>query len=425
MLKITLNRTKIDRLILGLMVLQLVLLGFCGLNNVVNKLLTATILGWVVLQRVRIRHIFFLSAGSLIVLYMISSIATVELNMSHVMQNFTMQIYPFVYAYFFWYLCDENPNILDEFIQKAFKWINLVAVMNAGAVVIQIFFPGVIEGIHTVDKTLFVDTLSGFFEYGVSHVLCMYMVFVIIYNYAYIGRMESVRKRRAVRIYNGLLIVLSILLGVLYDNKAILLMLAVSLMAYALIANSARVFLRLFFGIGWAAVGLMLCFLFVKPVWELIAKIIALGIADLKRIISSSTIVAGGGERIAIIAHALTQPASYFLGKGWGASHLYSAGYLGFAHFGQSDLGSILTLGGIWYLLVIINYYYQLMLRIVSVQMVVQYKYITLVVLMVIMVSLLYTQPFTRSDVLLCMIFIMLVFRMKIQDIKKAEQEHE
>ena len=65
------------------------------------------------------------------------------------------------------------------------------------------------------------------------------------------------------------------------------------------------------------------------------------------------------------------------------------------------------------------------MLRIVSGQMVVRYKYITLVVLMVIMVSLLYTQPFTRSDILLCMIFIMLVFRMKIQDMKKAEEKYE
>ena len=113
MLKITLNQTKIDRLILGLMVLQLVLLGFFGLNNVVNKLLTVAILVWVILQRVRIRHIFFLSAGSMVVLYVISSIATVELNMSYVTQNFAMQIYPFVYAYFFWYVWCRRSECFD------------------------------------------------------------------------------------------------------------------------------------------------------------------------------------------------------------------------------------------------------------------------------------------------------------------------
>ena len=420
MLKITLNQTKIDRLILGLMVLQLVLLGFFGLNNVVNKLLTVAILVWVILQRVRIRHIFFLSAGSMVVLYVISSIATVELNMSYVTQNFAMQIYPFVYAYFFWYLCDENPDVLDRFIQKTFKWANLVAVMNIVVVAIQILFPGVIEGVHTVDKTLFVDTLSGLFEYSAAHTLCMYIVFVIIYNGAYVGRMEIGRKRRAVRVYNGLLVALAILLGLMYDNKAILLLLPVVWLSYRIIENRHRVFAQVIFCFGAISIGLMLCYLFLKPVWELISKFIAFN--DIIQALSKDNVTLGSGERIGIIMHAFTQPSTYFLGKGWGSSHIYSEDYWGFAHFGQSDAGSILALGGIWYLIVSINYYYRMMLRLITSKTIAQYTYIKVAVLLVLLVTLLYTQPFTRSDILLCMILIILVFRMKIQDNQKAEE---
>lgn len=401
------------------MVLQLVLLGFFGLNNMANKLLTVAILAWVILQRVRITHIFFLSAGSMIFLYVLSSVATVELKMSYVTQNFAMQIYPFVYAYFFWYLCDENPMVLDEFIRKAFKWINLVAVMNIAAVAIQIFFPGVIEGVHTVDRTLFVDTLSGFFEYGVSHVLCMYMVFVIAYNWSYISHLESVRKRRALRFYNNLVVILLILLGLLYDNKAILLMLLVALLSYWIIENRRRLILRLAFGISVTTICLMLCYLFVKPVWEWIAELLLHN--HFSQTFSAYNIATGSGERIAIIIKALSQPSTYFGGKGWGSSHVYSSGYLGFEHFGQSDLGSILTLGGIWYLLVSINYYYQVMLRIISGKIVMRYRYIKTIVLLVLLTALIYAQPFTRSDILLCMILLTLAFRMKIHDMKKME----
>ena len=413
MRKLRLNVNKMDRLILCLLMLQLFFLGFLGLTPIMNKIMTVLILGWIFLRRKAPDPLVFLNICCLAAFFVISAICSSRFDVSNGVRNFVTQLYPFVYAYFFYYLCENNPDLLDDVLAKGFPWFNLALIANYIALYFQIFYPGKLVAVHTIaDKSLFVDTLSGFFSYSYTHVLCMFLCFMVIYNTGYAKKTAKSRVQKAIYVYTGIIFASCIVLAVLYDNKAILYILPVCMYLYSVIADRGNIYAKkFFFGILIVFASMAAC-TWIPALRNFVIESFFRRILEMLSDLFGGNLTLGSSERLAMIGYALMHPRTYLFGTGWGSSYIYDSGYLGFVHFGQSDFGSFLILGGIWYSFLSFVFYYRIYVRIVKGNQPHMRLWPRIVILMLHLLCILYTQTNSNPEIQLSLILVMLAFRL-------------
>ena len=122
----------------------------------------------------------------------------------------------------------------------------------------------------------------------------------------------------------------------------------------------------------------------------------------------------GSTERIAIIMFALEKPSTWIIGTGFGSSFIYESGYMGFVHFGQADLGSILILGGIWYLIIQVIFYFKGFCLVSDCEGMKNTRKIELMIVIILLLVLTYTKCFSRTNVISSLILIILALRNRI-----------
>ena len=106
-------------------------------------------------------------------------------------------------------------------------------------------------------------------------------------------------------------------------------------------------------------------------------------------------------------------------GKGLGTAKLYTSGYCGFAHFGQSDLGSALMLGGMAFTIAMITYYCFIICDITSTRKK-DYPNILSFILLI-LCFMLFIQCISRTNLMMVILMILMTF----QFMRRKENEDE
>ncbi|MCR5213892.1 MAG: hypothetical protein K6E10_05715 [Eubacterium sp.] len=135
--------------------------------------------------------------------------------------------------------------------------------------------------------------------------------------------------------------------------------------------------------------------------------------------------ISGSGERVALVVYALKNPDTWILGEGFSHAGLYQAKIHGFKHFGQSSLGAFLILGGVWYTIVITGLYTKIFINLIGGKI---KSVISIGAILVFAFLMIYTQTFTRTNIMTALVLIMLAFGMRQRQfygVKYQENIHE
>lgn len=421
----------IDTILLTMMYLQLVILEFFGYGPILNKIVSMLILFRIICLKGKQSQVILMRACGLIVLYVLSSLLSDPLVYTNVWSNFLMQLYPFIYAYYIYFLCKNRPKYVNSMLEKCFFIFNIVMVINIAVMCIQIATPYSISAVNlndTGNKIIFYeDLISGLFAYSSTHVVCLFTIFVILYNLAYRKKINNPILRNILSLYNGMLTVISIFISLNNDNKAFFLLFPLSILVYwfsdashALRKKMNRAVLFL------CAFPILIAglYIFVSPFREFLDD----NVLRLFDMIHGAVFVGnstnGSKERISMIYDAITRSSTWLLGTGFGSNHLYKSGYLGYNHFGQADLGAMLFLGGIWYTVLLFSCYLKMSMGIICGTNRKANKLLTICVFAILLSTMTYTQCFTRTNTVTSLMLIILALRLKYQNQLGMEQQN-
>lgn len=405
----------IDKSILLLMYLQLVILEFCGLGRSLNKVVCGIILVRILFAKGKLWKTGYICAGLLSCIFALNLFAGEEFVFSNAKSTFLMLLYPIIYTYYIVFLCKNKSYILDECFDKCFWLFNFTMIVNIVVMLIQIFIPYSIEAV--VDEAYVIsyyeDTISGLFQYASTHVVCLFTVFICLYNISYIKKMGTRNLKSILVVYIFIIVFVSYYIAINNNNKALFLLLPLIIFLYWA-AGKMDVGRKIVYILG---VGLLL-FLMIKIGYTFISSVQMFfddNIFNLLKMIQNANGLGshakGSNERIAIIGYALALPRVWLFGTGFGSTGIYSSGYHGFYHFGQADFGSVLLLGGIWFSLLIFIYYYKSFMSIIDPVCVKNKKLLKSIVCMILLSTAIYTQCYTRTSVMQVLLLIIFTFR--------------
>lgn len=398
-----------DKLILYLILVQVLILEFLGLGRYANWIILALILVRLVLSRWRLFDVP--TAPLFAVLAVILLFGWALGGSSSVLQsNALMIVYPAIYSLYLYLLCVNRRGCLESFLTHVTPLLNVALVINLAAMMVQLNSPGSIVAYHDASQEIsfYEDTVSGFFAYASTHTIALYTTLVLLLNIA------AVRRRRAMglsvtalRVYNIALIVVSFAIATLNDNKALFVFLPMVLLVllFGDIATGRLKPSVALVGILLAGISLVLVYALV-PALQIFITDQYFSLFEMtasSRDIGSSA--NGSNERIAILAYALGIPSTWGVGLGIGASGLYAAGYLGFRHFGQADMGSFLVLFGVWFATAYIWLFVRESSVLVRDSSSKHKAALYILLSCVVVMAMIYTQPFSNVDECICMFF--------------------
>ena len=250
----------------------------------------------------------------------------------------------------------KSSNKIDFHIlfSRFFVFINVLWLLNLIIVSIQV------QGNSFMIKQQWLqlnpyykDHCSGLFGYNGTHGLTVFSIFVMYFNLRVAENKELKNNKRGL-LYGFIILTEIWMLYVsrLNDNMAYFMILPLFVLLYfyfrirresknirtrisKIIKNSILIVLIVIIALIIPAIRE---FVFVK-VYERINMFLFTDIYEVR----------GSNERLAIVIQSLQNGKGFFWGEGLGVMRFASEGYGGFIHFGLSDIGPFILLGGIWF----------------------------------------------------------------------------
>lgn len=412
----------IDIALLALIYFQLVILEFLGYRLILNKIVVVLILFRLIFLAGRQSQVILARACGLMVLYILSSLLSDTFVFANVQSNFLMQFYPFVYAYYIYFICKNRPALIDSLLEKCFLLFNITMIINLIVMSIQIAIPYSINAVNlndTKNKLVFYeDLISGLFAYSSTHVVCLFTIFITLYNLAYRKKIHNHILRNILTLYCVVLTAMAIIIALNNDNKALFLLFPLAILVYWL-GDSSHVLRkkmnRIVLLLCIIPIMLCVCYMIIPAFREFLDKNVFSLFDIMYDAVSMGNSANGSKERISMIFDAITTPSTWFLGTGFGSNYLYKSGYLGYNHFGQADLGAFLFLGGIWYVILQFSCYLRMAMGIICGVNRKGNTILTICVFAILFCTMAYTQCFTQTNTVTSLLLIILALRMKYQ----------
>lgn len=309
-------------------------------------------------------------------------------------------------------MCHNKTKFIDKVMDKCFWIFNLTLLINFVVLYMQINFPYSIIATTTANEIdFYLDLCSGLFTYGGTHVLNLFTCFIAVYNFAFASKLKNLNRKHALIIYNIIIIGISLFISTFNDNKAMFILLPVIIAIYFYSCKktqSARIDRIL-----KTIITIPLLIILLYQVSPEIKSFIDDNFLSLNTMINESVNIGneanGSNERIAMIKYALDDVETYLFGKGFATVGLYTEGFEGFNHFGQADFGTLLNLGGIWFVIVLFYSYYRMIMKIVDKKN--KNVIASVGIFCFLMFVFAYTQAFTAKDLCLALILIALAFK--------------
>lgn len=407
----------VDYSLLLLMYLQLVILEFFGYGQTLNKVIAILILARVLFMSGKQWKYGLLCGSGLGTLYILSLLFGDSFVFSNAQSNFLMLLYPFIYTYYIVFMCKNRPYIIDKLLENCFWVFNITMIVNIIVLLMQIFVPYSVNAVIADSNEIgfYEDTISGLFRYASTHVVCLFTIFIILYDISYIKRIQKKGIRIIIWILVAVMSLISFFIAANSDNKAFFLLLPLLIFAFWFsdkMSVTSR-FLKVVSFFLIVPIIIMLLYSFNNDIRTFIDDYFLKTFNLIMNAHSLGASANGSNERIAILPFSLSRVSTWITGTGFGSSYIYSSGYLGFNHFGQADLGSILILGGIWFAVFLMVYYIKGFVIIIGRQSRMNSRVLKFSLFVILFCTAVYTQCFTRTNTMSVLILIMLAFRVR------------
>lgn len=398
----------IDTILLSIMFAQLIILEFFGFGGTMNKLLAILLIARMIFYPHKRKNYIGELSVLIIFLFVFNLLFTGMGRTDIIKTNFLVIFYPYIYMCFVCFLCKQRPEYMNSLTKRMIIPLNIIMVVNIVVLILQIQYPNLISAVITTKEIdYYEDTVSGLFEYGSTHIVCLFTTAVVLFNFSVIKKLKGKKTGKLLAFVTLLIVVFIFGISTFNDNKAIYVILPIALLLFWLAqikSNYKRIarIVLILIGIVMACILSKDFYAFLDDnvfnVYKMSAEAWNLG-----------TQANGSNERIAIIMFALAKLSTWLCGTGFGNSAVYAEGYLGFKHFGQADLGSIMILGGIWFTIVLIYTYIKMLNTIAKDNK--KNKWVGLGIAVIFILSIIYTQCITRTNSVSCQILIALAYR--------------
>ena len=269
-----------------------------------------------------------------------------------------------IYLAYFGYLINKYYSQLLNMNGRLLQIFNFVWLINIIIIVIQVLTHGLMVSPATGGAEIIEDTYSGLFGPKSTHAVALFTTFVAMINLRAVLMEPSCKSVRLYLLRFTTVVILSLVVAGLNDNKALFLLMPVGLSVEIVISicclqRNRRTVIK---ALAVTIVGVFLLVCAISPLREKVGVLCKYFISTIARAIRPGAYSNGSDERIAIIARALSMPSSWLVGLGFGSGGMYQEGFCGFGHFGQSDFGSLVILGGLWFYLSITAVYVRVFL---------------------------------------------------------------
>ncbi len=213
-------------------------------------------------------------------------------------------------------------------------------------------------------SSLYADHCSGLFGSCGTHKLSLFAVFMLVYNLDFARKISSSYRKKGMYIYIFVTNMWMLYISTLNDNKTLFIIMPFYLLSYYIIQTTNETVvknLNKLIKLIPSVILLVVATIFILNAVPTLASYIQDYIieAGMKFVTLGKNGGRGSIERITIAIDALKSKYGWLLGKGLGASATLEANgkYLGYVHFGMSSIGTMITLGGIWFYLSVCLFY--------------------------------------------------------------------
>ena len=335
------------------------------------------------------------------------------------MRTITTTTMLFVYLSF---MCKYRRDFIAKFFKKKKRLFNIYMVLNVPILVLQLSGHTELSGRHpeSLTNTFSADLVSGLFGYNGTGLLTMYFCFLMLYNFVQY-KCEYIKQKKVFILYNILLLGFVSFVAANSDNKALFVLAPLFLIVYLVVfqVNLYRNILRKVRSLfRYVVKGICICGIFIVVLQPAIGTIDLISdiIEKSQFGLTNANAAYGSAERLGTIVYALNNPSIRWYGSGI-AKHGWQESYgLGFAHFGISDFGSFLCLGGILFVLLLICFLLAVY-RTVFKDKIARYTFFVLTIIV-----LIYTQPMTVVSLTCSWIFFVFTTVMGCESIKEKRK---
>lgn len=324
--------------------------------------------GWLLVSSKRIQRSVLQNPMAIQLLF--SLVCFIALNIlymgtgAYLSYNLIQIVRPIVILCGIFYIGKEKNNIISDFLERNFKLLNLMWVVNLFVLGLQVAGTGfMIKASWMAANGFYEDNCTGLFGGSSTHVVMLFTIFITIYNLEVgINRFTAEWKKKAFYVYIFGTLGLMLLFSTLNDNTAMFVFTPIFLAWYylhKLKVVDTSLFNKIFDILKYVFLALILLFVlqFIPGVSDFINTTVMNKIEGVINFEDTNGL--GSVERLAIASDALNRGFGWKLGQGLGTWNIMGGRYAGFLHFGLSSVGSFIYLMGIWgYLIITILYAY-------------------------------------------------------------------
>lgn len=325
--------------------------------------------GWLVIASRRVQRT--VRQNPIAILLLLSLACFIMLNIlytgtgTYLSYNLIQIIRPIVILCGIFYIGQEKNNIICDFLNRNFKLLNLMWVVNLFVLGLQVAGTGfMIKASWMAANSFYEDNCTGLFGGSSTHVVMLFTIFITIYNLEFgVNRFKADWKKKVFYFYIFGTLGLMLLFSTLNDNTAMFVFTPLFLVwfyLHKLKIVDTSLFNKVLDVLKYVFLALILLFVlqFIPGISDFINTTVVNKIDGVINFENTNGL--GSVERLAIASDALNRGFGWKWGQGLGAWNITGGGrYAGFLHFGLSSVGSFIYLIGIWgYLIVTAVYAY-------------------------------------------------------------------
>ena len=250
-----------------------------------------------------------------------------------------------------------NRKNLRRSFASIFPIVNIYIILNIPILILQMNGHIELSGRHAVENTnpYKADLICGLFGYNGTPILATFVAFFFVYNLWYYRHKIKKKYKTIFLIYYVLLFGFYLFIAVPSQNSGYFLVLAMFFVLYYLSRHSNYGYLmqKIRKSIkGIAIVVLMIIITVIlynhyAPFYETVNKIRNVINIGTTNYYLTGSYITGSAERFAMVTYYLTNDTNKLFGVGIGSMRWKEQLGFGFLHFGQSDMGPFLLIGGL------------------------------------------------------------------------------
>lgn len=404
------KRIRLDDIVLTLSLLNVLIFSWLGISSIINALIFILVLCSMTMNVMNYWEkssllLFFIAC----IIYPIINCRLLGGSYSLIFSNMKGIIMRLFFLIYMCYLMIYKAQYLENFLKNISVLLNGYVLCNIPIIILQCSGFYSLVALIPGENTYAPDLISGLFgENGTAYMAIFFSMF-IVYNCQYCSVAEfSSIKRKIFKVYNIILIIsFSLLSYFINDNKGFFIVAPCFYGAFILIKQQGKnKRIDILKRAGKYIKNVIWIFVIGIFVWFIFSKTNIRLVKSLNNILQNAKddkIHFGSSERFRMIYYVLQDFSHMWIGYGIGRYKWLQDGVFGFYHFGQSNMGSFLMLGGIAFVVLLFSFLF------VQLNKVFKNHIVSILLVLCFLILSLYNKPFTVSSPFISAVFFMVV----------------